>query len=380
MDFESYAVGTRVTRTSDGMHNTFDVEHVAAQEELPATSGIFEGIAHGALETGKGKVSTSCNTSQENDVFVSPAVAFEKFKDKNFNPDTTKETDYSVMLRDRGDYSVNRVSAPGVDTVLLETPSERVSRLKIEVNEMLEYLRSSHLPTRQQQQHFETPSKIDVEQQENLETANVSKTLFYPECQTDPLALLQELEALRDQLEQMDVAQYMSTSIPPTDVQAQGTSAPDAVEVSALDLFGTSELLLGGQKHKHVLSSAYVDAISAQLAAFQAHLDQPPDTQQLADSAARGAEEQPCGNGNDSFTYELYTAPSYAQVLKFNRILELERRVTDLENLLGLEKSSHLNLPFPDLSSGAFLLLIVFLLLTCFLNAFCFFFKTLFDC
>lgn len=347
----------RTVYEKDETYGSVDADKTVLTEEmLPNVSGVFEGIAQGTVDTTKPKsVLSAASKGQLENEFLSAASAFAKFKDKEFRSSDDANS-MTARQPSREQYSLD-VDLVGRTKCTLETPSQRISRLKMEVAEMIEFIQSTVNNAAQ----GNTQQKTDiVGSTQELKTASHDKTssaMAFPSdvdadrdvltlFGMDPESLVRELEVLRDQIDRIEVASYMSST-----QNAKSDTAPlvDATETAALGLINPS-LVSEGKHCKGVLSPSCLQAISSHLSTVQARVQGPQASVRGHENASQA--NQQCNGDTPQFAYEVYTASTYGQLLELSRVLELERRLADLETTLGIEKSSHLSLPFPDISSA----------------------------
>lgn len=209
----------------------------------------------------------------------------------------------------------------------LETPVERITRLQREVTEMISFIQT-FMESRQIVMPEEkapavgtfvggrTGSILEVRLRDH---ALEEGRRFLG---ADPGSLLKELNILRNYLDAIMSSDTYKT-----------LSSMSSVETTA----SLKTAVLPPQSSP--ITAASIDFVKSQLEAVEA----------IASEKKRGGKAE---GESSPFTYELYMVPSANDSVDICRILQLEKRLGELEAQLGLNKASYHNVPFSDVSSG----------------------------
>eukprot|EP00923_Selenidium_pygospionis_P003909 GHVN01006232.1.p1 GENE.GHVN01006232.1~~GHVN01006232.1.p1 ORF type:complete len:409 (-),score=60.85 GHVN01006232.1:266-1492(-) len=240
-------------------------------------------------------------------------TSYEFFKGKEFGDEPsqgeTRRGDYGPGKKT--DYSRMDSTAPGSGSgkfSTFETPVQRLTRLQGEVEEMQEVVQvflNSHATGEGDKAH---------------RNAILREAKRYFEA--DPSKVFNELQNLQRQLQ---------------DVLADGRLQ---------NLFTASEPT-GGRRSQYDVVVRHLDDVTSVLRSTDASTG----------SEIVKAEKKPPMEGqrapdDNTFSYELYCLPSMKPQIESSRLTALEKRLSDLENHIGVGMRRPGTTPFADLSSG----------------------------
>lgn len=337
-----------------GLSHTIGDERLLKQRE-PETLGI-SGVFEGTAGTG---TDLRFVPKQDEEPHEQTSSAYEFFRGKSFKPINFEDgfamnlylgqeerTEFSTATGDLLPFN----STPSLRTgttikqleaisrtrkqVELETPIERITRLQHEVTEMIDFVETF---MKNRSIEFQNGSELaaaatttpeepstDAEHKIRLQMrATEEARRFFG---ADPRSLLKELSILRSYLEEVVLSDGYQKLLVMSG--AEGRTGATVVDLAS-----------GSPPVK----ATSIDFVKSNLEVVES----------LVQKASLDSKEAKIAATKDiPFTYELYVAPPAKDDVDTGRILELEKRLAELEENLGLGRGLHVNVPFDDISSG----------------------------
>lgn len=282
------------------LHPNYFYEESASQhgmEEASPTSGVFEGVAQGPYQAGSGQTEKSSIRPGRDKNELPIAIAYDKFKNKTLPYSNQMFSTISCQeyFADRGGCFAKEINK--------ETPLQRIARLKAEISDVMDFIKT---------------------------TLNASVPDTTEPIPVDPLALLNELENLKGQLDCLSLSDKSFMCAPMGVSECLFSES----ERQIVDLVALS-CLNEKKKFKEIMSTSGLQLIESHLSALQS---------KLQDNSSQNISSLKIQNAS-----ELSTSDS---AKPFVQVIALERRVAELESLLGVNHLSHISMPYPDIASG----------------------------
>ncbi|XP_053993290.1 dynactin subunit 2-like [Hylaeus volcanicus] len=295
------------------------------------TSGIYEGVAQGpiVIENSKSK-NFHIKESRETN-FNLIASSYAKFENCNFSNHVINHSNTLPQLLCSGSSTENKYLEE------TETPLQRVARLKKEVFDTLNFTNQLVKQCTNNITPCQTTESTMKNQESSVETMN--------ETMQNSLEMLKELNQMRYQLECLSYEPF--TKGFPAFSEQKMASKEKSCNVDILNQM--AEFLPSNEEDdKLILSSSNLQLVNSSLTEIYDRLNKLKNPNTLKNEPI----EENINESTSSFTYEFYTVPESASEVKMVDVLELERRVSNLESSLGIDENSHLSLPYTNIASA----------------------------
>ncbi|PFH38281.1 hypothetical protein BESB_006220 [Besnoitia besnoiti] len=312
----------------------------------------------------------SCDVDEES---LEPGVAFETFRGKTYKTtqfdqgfakqptmrrrmtrafETMADFELSPAASQRGGESVQHVSSMSIfelGNTCFETPLGRLQRLRMEVEEMLDFVSSFIVRERVNDDGDAEAKDAETNGGPVLRTMYTQKILTPEEKQTllfgrDPVSLMGELDCLRMQILSVmndPSLQRLLAGVEPTTGKKSG---------SQLLLQHLSQV----QQNLQTVASACTKE-AGDAPAEQKKEDQEKAAEPQGDTGAARVVAGSTGSTGEAANagttqYDIYCVPSLRPLLESSRVATLERRLAQVEGRIGMSSISLL--PFADLQQA----------------------------